>query len=175
MKHKEQKPLHRKITYSNLEVLKLHKYAFFTPPKILTLLMLVGLSTISQAELVVTEASIHLGPMSKVPSAGYLTIQNKSQNEISIQALSTDHFEKVEWHETVISTDGIAKMRMKKTPVIPALSKVVLKRGGKHLMLYQPSKEIETKSEIDLVFKLSSGIQQSFPVKIHRHKKPHNH
>ena len=175
MKHKEQKPLHRKITYSNLEVLKLHKYAFFTHPKILTLLMLVGLSTISQAELVVTEASIHLGPMSKIPSAGYLTIQNKSQNEISIQALSSDHFEKVEWHETVISTDGIAKMRMEKKPVIPALSKVVLKRRGKHLMLYQPSKEIETKSEINLIFKLSSGLQQRFPAQIHQQKKSHHH
>ena len=175
MKHKEQKPLHRKITYSDLEVLKLHKYAFFTPPKILTLLMLVGLSTISQAELVVTEASIHLGPMSKIPSAGYLTIQNKSQNEISIQALSSDHFEKVEWHETVISTDGIAKMRMEKKPVIPALSKVVLKRRGKHLMLYQPSKEIETKSEINLIFKLSSGLQQRFPAQIHQHKKSRHH
>ena len=82
----------------------------------MTLLMLIGLSPISQAELVVTEASIHLSPMSSIPSAGYMTIQNKSQNEISIQALSSDHFEKVEWHETVISTDGIAKMRMKKKP-----------------------------------------------------------
>ena len=175
MKHKEQKLLHGKIIYSNLGVLKLNKYAFFTPAKIMTLLMLIGLPPISQAELVVTEASIHLSPMSSIPSAGYMTIQNKSQNEISIQALSSDDFKKVEWHETVISTDGIAKMRIKKNPVIPALSKVVLQRGGKHLMLHQPSRAIETKSEIDLLFKLSSGLQQSFPVKIHRHKKPHNH
>jgi len=175
MKHKEQKLLHRKIINSNLGVLKLNKYAFFTPPKTMMLLMLIGLSPISQAELVVTEASIHLSPMSSIPSAGYMTIQNKSQNEISIQALSSDHFEKVEWHETVISTDGIAKMRMEKKPVIPALSKVVLKRRGKHLMLYQPSKDIETKSEINLIFKLSSGLQQRFPAQIHQHKKSHHH
>ena len=155
--------------------MKLQRYIFFTPLKITTLLILIGLSPISQAELVVTEASIHLSPMSSIPSAGYMTIQNKSQKEISIQALSSDHFGKVEWHETLISTDGIAKMRMKKRPVIPALSKVVLQRRGKHLMLYQPSKEIETKSEINLIFKLSSGLQQRFPAQIHQHKKSHHH
>ena len=155
--------------------MKLQKYIFFTPLKIATLLILVGLSPISQAELVVTEASIHLSPMSSIPSAGYMTIQNKSQNEISIEAILSDHFEKVTWHETFISKDGIAKMRMKKKPIIPALSKVTLKRGGKHLMLYQPSKEIEINSEIDLVFNLSSGLQQNVPVQIHQHKKSHHH
>lgn len=155
--------------------MKLQRYIFFTPLKITTLLILIGLSPISQGELIVTEASIKLSPMPSIPSAGYMTIQNKSQNEISIEAILSDHFEKVTWHETFISKDGIAKMRMKKMPVIPAFSKVTLKRGGKHLMLYQPSKDIEINSEIDLIFKLSSGLQQRFPAQIHQHNKSHHH
>ena len=154
--------------------MKLQKYIFFTPLKIATLLMLVGLPPISHAELVISEASIHLSPMPNIPSAGYMTIQNKSQNEISIEAILSEHFQKVTWHETFISKDGIAKMRMKEMPVIPAFSKVTLKRGGKHLMLYQPSKDIEINSEIDLIFKLSSGLQQRFPAQIHQHRKSHH-
>ena len=114
--------------------------------------------------------------MANIPSAGYMTIQNKSRKEVSIQSISSPAFEDVSWHETFVSEEGIARMRMKKkATVIPAFGEVVLKKGGQHLMLYAALKELEKESEIDLIFKLRSGLEQSFPVKIIRTKNLHNH
>ncbi|MEC9248589.1 MAG: copper chaperone PCu(A)C [Pseudomonadota bacterium] len=117
------------------------------------------------AELIISDASINLSPMANIPSSGYMKILNKSPKKVSILDISSSKFEEIQWHETVVSADGIARMRLIKNPEIPAFGAVTLKRGGNHLMLYKASKKIESNSEIDLLFKLSSGQEQRFSVK----------
>ena len=128
-----------------MEVRKIQKSSSFSLLLSITVIFtFVGLPSTSWAEIAVSNATINLSPMASIPSAGYMTIQNKSRKEVSIQSISSPAFEDVSWHETFVSEEGIARMRMKKkATVIPAFGEVVLKKGGQHLMLYAALKELE--------------------------------
>lgn len=76
-------------------------------------------------------------------SAGYMTLINDSDEVVSITSVASPQFDSVEMHETIIE-DGIARMRPIEALVIAPGSTVKFERGGKHLMLMQPSESIDT-------------------------------
>ena len=81
-------------------------------------------------------------------SAGYLSISNNSDDLVSISRVESPQFGSVQFHESVLE-DGIAKMRPLDGLRIPAQSTLTLERGGKHLMLMQPS---ATSGQVSLIF-----------------------
>lgn len=76
-------------------------------------------------------------------SAGYMTLINDSDEVVSITSVASPQFGSVEMHETIIE-DGIARMRPIEALVIAPGSTVKFERGGKHLMLMQPSESSDT-------------------------------
>ena len=70
-------------------------------------------------------------------AAGYLDISNHSGTAIRITHVSSPDYESVEMHETIVE-DDVARMRAIPELEIEDGGTVVLKRGGKHLMLMRP-------------------------------------
>ena len=102
----------------------------------LLLLLAVFLAACGAPEppLVVSELEITQPMPGMHMSAGFLVITNNTDESMRITKVSSPQFEAVEIHETTI-TDGVSRMRELPALVVPPESRLVLERGGKHLML----------------------------------------
>ena len=98
--------------------------------------------------------------------AGYVTLVNSGDNALTIEAVSSDAFDRVEIHRTVMQ-QGMARMEPQDTLTIPAHDRVQLKPGGLHLMLIKPKQALKNGDQVNLSLKLSSGdtITTRFVVK----------
>ena len=74
-------------------------------------------------------------------TSGYTKITNNTDVTISIDSITSPDFETVEIHETII-VNGIARMIEIEQLTIPANNDVVLQRGGKHFMFFEPTSSI---------------------------------
>ena len=107
-------------------------------------------------------------PVSKVMVA-YLTIINETSKETKIIHAESELYSSIEFHETK-HDHGIAKMIRHQSLNIPANDKLVLKRGGMHLMLFNPTKILKADDEIKIVFTLSDGSTQSINIPVNKAK-----
>jgi hypothetical protein len=104
---------------------------------VLLLILLLAACGAPEPPLVISELEISRPMPGMQMSAGYFEITNNTDETTRITRVSSPQFEAVEVHETTV-TDGISRMRELDALVIPARSRVVLERGGKHLMLMRP-------------------------------------
>jgi periplasmic copper chaperone A len=104
-------------------------------------------------------------PVSKVMVA-YLTIENTGPAAIEIIRAESDMYSSIEFHETV-HEDGMARMIRYSSLNISANSKLELKRGGPHLMLFNPVKTLKAGDNVNikLMTKDNITISVSVPVK----------
>jgi copper(I)-binding protein len=72
---------------------------------------------------------------------GYMTINNATSNDIEIIKAESDLYSSIEFHETV-HEGSMARMLRHDSLAIPAHGSTQLKRGGKHLMLFNPKKRL---------------------------------
>ncbi len=97
-------------------------------------------------------------PVSKVMVA-YLTIINETSEKIEIVRAESDLYSSIEFHETK-HENGIARMIRHQSLTIPANNKLILQRGGNHLMLFNPTKALKANDEVKIIFTLSDGSTQ---------------
>lgn len=71
-------------------------------------------------------------------SAGYMHLENNSGELIRITRVSSPNFGAVEIHETTVEDDIARMRRVDKLEIAPG-GDVRLQRGGKHLMLIDPT------------------------------------
>ncbi len=96
----------------------------------------------SEANITVEDAWIsEAPPVSKVMVA-YMTIINNGDKAIEITNAGSYTYSSIEFHET-IHEDGMARMVRHEEVSIPAHGKVQFKRGGKHFMLFNPTKHLK--------------------------------
>ena len=74
-------------------------------------------------------------------SVGYLTLDNNSDQPISIDRVTSPQFASVEMHETVIE-DDVARMASLTSLVIEPRTSVLFETGGKHLMMSGPLNQV---------------------------------
>jgi len=74
-------------------------------------------------------------------TAAYLTLNNNSNQPITIDKVTSPQFARVEMHETVIQ-DDVAHMVSLAPLIIERHGSVQFEPGGKHLMMSVSSKEI---------------------------------
>lgn len=104
---------------------------------VLTAIFLVACSA-EQAPLVAEELRIPQPLSGMSMGAGYLTLQNNSEQAISINRVHSPELESVEMHESVLE-DGISRMyKLEEVVILPGQS-VGFAPGGKHLMLRYPT------------------------------------
>ncbi|MBC8212315.1 MAG: copper chaperone PCu(A)C [Gammaproteobacteria bacterium] len=92
--------------------------------------------------------------------AGYLQINNPSALAVSIVALHSDAFEKVEMHETMMA-DDMMKMIELDSILLPAKSQLELRPGGKHLMLINPLQTLNIGDSVPLQITFSDLTTQT--------------
>ena len=120
-------------------------------PKIFTLLALLIPGFIGplyaeeyaeEAKLTVENAWIsEAPPVSKVMVA-YMTINNTGNEAIDITKAESELYSSIEFHET-IHENGMARMVRWSELTVPANGSIQLKRGGKHFMLFNPTKHLK--------------------------------
>ncbi len=131
----------------------------------LLLLVALILPTAAFAEISIEGSWIRDLPPSMPMRAGYFTIKNSGETDISIKSIHSHVFAKIEIHKTV-HADGM--MRMEPTPnlKIKAGSSVELIPGGLHLMLMKPKQPVKRGDKIQVEIEFDDGSQQTLVMEV---------
>jgi len=89
-------------------------------------------------------------PVSKV-MVGYMMFNNTSSADIKIVSAESSVYSSIEFHETLYE-DGMARMVWHKDITVPKNSSTLLTRGGKHLMLFNPSTRLKAGDIVTIKF-----------------------
>ncbi len=103
-------------------------------------------------------------PVSKVMVA-YLTISNKGNEAIDITKAESDLYSSIEFHET-IHKDGMARMIRHASLNIPANGRLELKRGGPHLMLFNPRKHLKAGDTVSIKLSTDNNTTKTILVTV---------
>ena len=109
-----------------------------------------------RADVVAPSAWIAEPPPVDVPVAGYVTLRNEGDDEVTLKSVSSPRFERVEAQETVV-VDGVAKMRPAGAQVIRPGATLRMRPGGRHLMLFGPETAPEVGQTVTLLFEFDSA------------------
>jgi len=138
--------------------------------KILSLLLLAISSLLNpvyadEKNLVIEDAWIaEAPPVSKVMVA-YMTIKNTGSTAIEIIRAESDMYSSIEFHETV-HEDGMARMVRYESLTISANSKLELKRGGPHLMLFNPVKTLKAGDSVTIKLLTKDNLTSSVSIPV---------
>ena len=105
-------------------------------------------------------------PVSKVMVA-YMTLKNTGVEPVEIVAAKSDLFSSIEFHET-IHEDGMAKMVRHNSLNIPPEKSLQLKRGGQHLMLFNPAKPLKAGDTVNIRLVTKDDICQNVSVTVRK-------
>ncbi|MGQ0657818.1 MAG: copper chaperone PCu(A)C [Chromatiales bacterium] len=104
----------------------------------------------------VTEAWIQEGPPSVPVLAGYLTLENTTNQEVRVTRVTSEIAERVEIHRTEI-TDTTATMRRIPELTLMPRAKLAFASGGYHLMIFGVGKPPGAGDRVNLELQLGSG------------------
>ena len=98
-------------------------------------------------------------------TAGYMTVVNIGEDDLSLIGIRSPAFDKVEVHE-MVTIDDLPRMR-KATPLdVPVGGRTRMAPGGKHLMLIGPRSDIEVGQQIDITLVFASGHEQTITLPV---------
>ncbi|MFN9014390.1 MAG: copper chaperone PCu(A)C [Hyphomonadaceae bacterium] len=90
-------------------------------------------------------------PIAGRPTAGYFGYERSYNTTDRIIAVASPAFKRVEMHDSV--TEGGMKTMVKlDTLDLPAKSAIKFAPGGKHLMLFEPTKELKDGDQVKVTF-----------------------
>ncbi|GAB1421652.1 hypothetical protein MASR2M15_18330 [Anaerolineales bacterium] len=126
---------------------------------------LLDMNSMAQAE--ATEAAMHdddmmmddHGPTSAATSAVYGEIQNHSQRDETLIAVTSNVASQVEIHLSSVDEQGIARMEEQKELLIPAGESLLLEPGALHIMLMGLNQPLNEGDSITVTLIFSSGLE----------------
>ncbi len=126
--------------------------------KPLTLLCFFLLSCSQEQAYTITvqDTWIRAVPLGASVMAGYLKINNATEQDCILTSAKSEHFNTVEFHRTIIKND-IARMRHYDELTIPAGQSLELKPGDFHLMLIGPQSALEIDDEVIITLYFKHG------------------
>jgi periplasmic copper chaperone A len=114
------------------------------------LLLALALSPgVVQGELRLVDGWIAEPPPGSRILAGYLTLENTGAESRSLVKVSSPRFAQVEMHRTVV-VEGLARMEVLASLVIPAGGRLTMQPGGDHLMLIDPAAPIAIGAQVEV-------------------------
>lgn len=114
----------------------------------------------------ITNAWVPLAPPKAKIMAAYVTIENPTDDLVEITEVTSPDFAHVMIHETVVE-DGVSRMEMRDKLLLTAGEKVVMQRGGLHLMLMYKKRVFKQGDTVILKFTTSKGtVTVTAPVKV---------
>lgn len=103
-------------------------------------------------------------PVSRVMVA-YMTLKNTGEQAIEIVRAESDVYSSIEFHET-IHQDGMARMVRYDSLKIAANKKLELKRGGAHLMLFNPTRRLKAGDTVSIKFTTKDNTSKTILVNV---------
>ena len=98
-------------------------------------------------------------------NAGYMTLVNASDEEVTLLKVESDAYAKIEVHE-MVAVDGLMEMREVEDLSIPANGQIRFEPGGKHLMLMGPKEHLKTGQKVDMTLLFKSGKKQTVSIQV---------
>lgn len=108
------------------------------------------------AGLAIDDPWIRAAPPGADVLAGYATLRNGADADITITGARSADFARVELHEMTMD-GGMMRMRPLSGIAIPARRSVALAPGGTHLMLVEPKRALKLGDVVDLELLDASG------------------
>ena len=115
---------------------------------------------ISTSEIKISRPVVRLVPPNLGMTAGYITLENLSNKDLSLIGASSNDYNSIEIHETVLDKDK-AMMKEIESLEIKAKSKAELKPLGYHLMLMGPLKVFKEDDSVIINLIFTNGKQMS--------------
>lgn len=128
---------------------------FFSNAFFASLLML-AFPFFAYAEPVISNAAVKMPVPGQEISAGYFTLVNDSDAELSLVAVSSSDAEKVEMH-THEHANGMMAMRKLDSVSLAAGETVEFVPGGHHLMVFSVTPKALDEGVMNLVFEFDDG------------------
>jgi copper(I)-binding protein len=133
--------------------------------KLLLFFLFIFTTALADAPLRVEDAYIAAAPPTAPVMAAYMTLHNDGSDEITLSALSSPQFDRVEMHLTEV-VDGVARMVPQSSLKVLGGSSIALEPGSYHLMLMGPKATITPARPVELVVETSAGtLSINLPVK----------
>ena len=114
---------------------------------------------------------VRLSPPVSANSAGYFTLKNLTDKDISVTAISTPVSRKAELHDMTMVNGTMGMVHMPDF-TIKANEMVEFKPAGKHLMLVGLNKPLKLDQTIDVTFTFSDETSQTVSFTVKRTMKP---
>ena len=131
---------------------------------LLIFIFMLSMTSLAQADHVkINNAYIPDAPPVSRVRAAFMEIENNSDTDSHIVAISSPDFGAIEMHLSQ-EIDGVASMAPQAHLTIPAKGQLVLKPGSYHLMLFRPQKYLK-KGETSM-FTFAFGNGESFSIAI---------
>jgi len=112
------------------------------------------------APLMITDAVIRVPPPGGRTTAAYLALSNASDDEIRVTSATIDGADRVEFHATRKSPDGMMSMaRMPEVKLAPR-ARVEFVPGGMHIMVMGIKRELIPGSKVAMTLGMSDGRTQ---------------
>ena len=127
--------------------------------------LLLLLTRAAAAELTVSGAWLREPPPVSAPVAGYLALENSGTETVTIEAISSPRFDRIEWH-TVRMEYGVARMRRVDAPVLAAGGRRVFKPGSDHLMLFGAEGALRAGDRVRLEIRTTGGEVLQFEAEV---------
>lgn len=93
-------------------------------------------------EIEITDVVIREAPPGATIMAAYMTLSNRSGDLVTLTNIESEDFKRIEIHQSMIA-NGQSSMKHFKTLEIPADTRVQLKPGAFHLMLFNPARSLK--------------------------------
>ena len=103
----------------------------------------------ADSSIMIENAWVRGAPPHAAMSAAYLTIMNHSDQERTLEAVSSPQFQKAEVHRTQL-VNGQVRMQREANVTIAAHGSLEFKPGGYHLMLIHPLKTLKLGNRVEL-------------------------
>ncbi|VAW92320.1 Cytochrome oxidase biogenesis protein Sco1/SenC/PrrC, thiol-disulfide reductase involved in Cu(I) insertion into CoxII Cu(A) center [hydrothermal vent metagenome] len=103
-------------------------------------------------------------PAAKV-NAGYMTLANVGDQNITLLSIESELFDKIEVHE-MVSVEGMMEMREVTDLTIQGKGQIAFEPGGKHLMLMGRKGRVKTGQKVNMILTFKSGKKQNVTVNV---------
>jgi copper(I)-binding protein len=137
-------------------------------------LTLLASASVASDNLVISDAWVRATPPGKMMTAGYASIENMSNDVITIMGVSAEIAGHTSLHETRIERDR-STMRPVAQLSIKAGESVSLKPGGLHIMLMKLSEPLSDGQNIDICLELENNDSLCSAFSVARHRKAEHH
>ena len=140
----------------------------------LTIILLISNNGIANAEIGAKNAVVTAPIPGMLNTAGYVTLMNQSDSDITLTSADSIIADKVEFHDHIM-THGVMKMVKLEQIVVPANGSLIFQSGGLHIMFLGVSKHAAHQEKTEVTLYAASGEKYKVSFNIKSIKQQHHH